>query len=471
MARAAATRDWALLDQLFKRDFATSSGIFIVMALGVLIVDRLLADSRYAHRVLPFWQMAGLIVFVLSNQLIGGLAAHLRSYRREPFMAPLVVSTVVTLPLIFWAAAHYSSAGLVAVLASVNLLLNLPIAIFALPLLTIAIPTFTRANYLELNLQRLVEEARALPPSVLEVIVSDNCSTDTTPDVVTKAVSQGLSIRYIRNKIDIGSDANIAQCFNEARGHYVQIMGDDDMYVRGMLSYLIGHLQQAEYGIVCLRPFGYETDPEQEYPGEDGPVERYDRVGDFLAAVGSYITFISACIINKRAQEDIDARQFCGSNLVQVHLVVNAALQVRHNAYMKRYMLACKRANSGGYDFSEVFVERLGRILDSYRPVGLTAKDIDQFETRMLKSYHPFNLVRQRLARQGDLRETHRRFAARFGLRPLFVLWVAPIIHWPRPLALAWGMMATIIGRISNGDLRRGAHFALNKLRRHRQAD
>ncbi|KAG0163930.1 hypothetical protein DFQ30_010758 [Apophysomyces sp. BC1015] len=457
MARAAATRDWALLDQLFKRDFATSSGIFIAVGRQSLCASRaaILADGR-PHRVRieqPIDRWPGGPSAQLSPRAVHG--ATCREHGRHTatdllgrgalLFRGVGCRTCVGEPV---AQSPHCHLRLVPVQPDLETRF---VTAKALPLLTIAIPTFTRANYLELNLQRLVEEARALPPSVLEVIVSDNCSTDTTPDVVTKAVSQGLSIRYIRNKIDIGSDANIAQCFNEARGHYVQIMGDDDMYVRGMLSYLIGHLQQAEYGIVCLRPFGYETDPEQEYPGEDGPVERYDRVGDFLAAVGSYITFISACIINKRAQEDIDARQFCGSNLVQVHLVVNAALQVRHNAYMKRYMLACKRANSGGYDFSEVFVERLGRILDSYRPVGLTAKDIDQFETRMLKSYHPFNLVRQRLARQGDLRETHRRFAARFGLRPLFVLWVAPIIHWPRPLALAWGMMATIIGRISNG--------------------
>ncbi|ODP31260.1 glycosyltransferase family 2 protein [Pandoraea sp. ISTKB] len=336
----------------------------------------------------------------------------------------------------------------------------------ASPLLTIAIPTFTRANYLELNLRSLIEESRSLAPGLLEVIVSDNHSTDATPEVVARAIEQGLPIRYIRNTVDIGSDANIAQCFNEAQGHYVQIMGDDDIYVAGTLSYLIDHLQKAEYGVVGLRPFGYEVDPVSEHPGGDSRVDVFDDMGAFLSELGSHITFISACIINRRVQQDIDARQFCGSNLVQVHLVVNAALKVGHNAYLKRYILACKRANSGGYDFSEVFVERLGRILDSYRPEGLSASAIEQFETRMLKSYHPFNLVRQRLARQGDLRETYRRFSARFGKRALFRFWVAPIICWPRPLALAWGMMATTVGRVSNGDLRRGVHFVLNKVRR-----
>ncbi|MFM0152674.1 hypothetical protein PQR05_19035 [Paraburkholderia sediminicola] len=130
MARAAATRDWPTLDRMFKRDFTMSSVIFVVMAFGVLAMDLLFADTKYAHRVLPFWQLAGLLVFVFSNQLIGGLAAHLRSFRREPFMSTLATTAILTLPLIVWAAAHYSSAGLVAVLAAVNLFLNLPIAFF-----------------------------------------------------------------------------------------------------------------------------------------------------------------------------------------------------------------------------------------------------------------------------------------------------------------------------------------------------
>jgi hypothetical protein len=130
MARAAAMHDWPALDHMFKRDFTMSSAIFVVMAFGVLAMDLLFADTKYAHRVLPFWQLAGLLVFVFSNQLIGALAAHLRSFRREPFMSPLAITTILTLPLIVWAAAHYSSAGLVTVLAAVNLCLNLPIAFF-----------------------------------------------------------------------------------------------------------------------------------------------------------------------------------------------------------------------------------------------------------------------------------------------------------------------------------------------------
>ncbi|MGG1946690.1 glycosyltransferase family 2 protein [Trinickia sp. NRRL B-1857] len=332
------------------------------------------------------------------------------------------------------------------------------------PELTIAIPTFNRAGYLRMNLLRLLQEWDTLPPGDVEVIVSDNHSLDETPDVVAQAVKAGLPVRYIRNRLDLGSDANIAQCFNEARGRYVQIMGDDDLYVRGALATVLAWLRQNDYGVLCLRPFGYERDPDRECPGGGGPVREFVGAGSFLRAAGALITFISSMIVNRTLLADVDARQFCGTHLVQVNLVVQAALAARRNAVSTQYALACKRNNSGGYGAPEIFVDRLGGILDSYRANGLTDQDIRGFEARMLLSYHPFYLLRERVANTLGARETYRRFSARFGRRLAFLLWVAPIIVLPRPAALVWGGFATVAGRVSNGDLRRGIAFAWHRL-------
>lgn len=317
-----------------------------------------------------------------------------------------------------------------------------------------------------MNLQRLLDEMPSVEVGKVEVLVSDNHSTDTTPQVVASIIEAGLPVRYIRNAVDVGSDANIAQCFNEARGDYVQIMGDDDLYVRGSLARVVALLESNNYGVLCLRPFGYEKNPDAEFPGGAGAVLEFSDVGKFLGKVGPLITFISANIINRRMQADVDARDFCGSNLVQVHLVVKAATMAAQNAFVTEYMLACKRNNSGGYDFSEVFVERLGAILDTFRPSGLSDQAIKQFETRMLMSYYPFYLFRQRIAKQGNLCHTYRRFNKRFGKRPLFRLWVAPTILLPRPLALAWGALTIVVGRLINGELRRGIRFVWNRLMR-----
>ncbi|SAL06929.1 hypothetical protein AWB78_08324 [Caballeronia calidae] len=243
-------------------------------------------------------------------------------------------------------------------------------------------------------------------------------------------------------------------------------MGDDDIYVRGTLTRVVELLELNDYGVLCLRPFGYDKDPNSEYPGRVGGIREYLDVGNFLSAIGPLITFISSLIIKRSLHPDLDARQFCGCNLVQVHLAMQVAIAAPKNAFLTEYVLACKRNNSGGYDAPEIFVERLGHILDSYRGNKFTDADIRKFETRMLLSHHPFYLLRQRMDDEDDRYDTHRRFKMRFAKRALFHIWVAPIMLLPRPIALVWGSFTTVMGRILNGDLRRGITFALHRLKR-----
>lgn len=334
-------------------------------------------------------------------------------------------------------------------------------------LLTIAIPTWRRASFLAITLEQLRAELSRCPDADrVEILVSDNCSPDETPDVVKRAMTVGLPVTYVRNQENIGSDANIAQCFNLASGRYVMILGDDDMPVDGVLERLLCLLSGGNFGVVCLRPYGFEQDFRREYPGGGGMEHMFSDPGRFLARIGPLMTLISACAVDKHLLPDVDARQFCGGNLVQVHLVIRAALAAKQNLFVDRYSVACKRNNSGGYDFSEVFVSSLGGVLDSYLGKGLTSTVIRAIEKRLLVGYFPFYLFRQRLAGTGSLPATYERFHKRFAGRWLFHLWAAPIIRLPRPLALIWGGLAVFIGRIANGDLQRGIAFAASRLSR-----
>lgn len=330
------------------------------------------------------------------------------------------------------------------------------------PLLSITIPTWNRAAFLALNLERLAQEGRSFW-GLTEVLVSDNASTDDTPQVVAKAIAGGMPIRYVRNTENIGSDANIAQCFNLAQGKFVLILGDDDLFVDGALQLLLERLAAGEYGVVCLRPYGFESDFRKEYPGGGDGERVFSDAGKFLEAIGPLMTLISSCVINKNLLSGVDARQFCGDNLVQVHLVLCAALAARENVFVEQYLIGCKRNNSGGYDFSQVFVSNLGAVLDSCKPLGLTPSAILAIEKRLIIAYYPFYLLRQRLAESGDLDATFARFEKRFHGRFLFKYWLAPIMRLPRPLAIVWGGAATFIGRALNGDLRRGIVFGWNR--------
>ena len=334
------------------------------------------------------------------------------------------------------------------------------------PILSIAIPTFNRSYFLKLNLGQLKNEIKSCPYGTIELLVSDNASEDDTQFTVEYFQNSGMSINYIKNDENIGSDANIAQCFNMAKGQYVLILGDDDLLVDGALVSIVKHLKNQQYGVVFLKSYGYDNDFRKESPEKlGGGYKVYNDSDKFLEKVAHYITLISGCILNKEVLENINATQFCGSNLVQVDLALSAALRVRKNLFISSYSVACKRNNSGGYDFTSVFVVNFFNILDSYKTKGLGVSAINNIENYMIISFFPHYLLKHRRNSNKSMRNEFNIFNERFGNKLLFKIYLMPILLWPRFMAIAWGWLAVLIARIYKGDFYRGVKFLTEKSR------
>src|SRR5919204_2898541 len=100
------------------------------------------------------------------------------------------------------------------------------------PILSICIPTYNRAHLLEVSLRYLAPQAAEFSSEV-ELIVSDNCSTDNTPGVVAQA-QRYAPIRYHRNGENIGAARNVLVLTDElALGEFCWILGDDDFVREG----------------------------------------------------------------------------------------------------------------------------------------------------------------------------------------------------------------------------------------------
>jgi glycosyltransferase involved in cell wall biosynthesis len=334
------------------------------------------------------------------------------------------------------------------------------------PLLTVAIPTWNRAAYLATNLAQLRSELAHAAPGAVEVMVSDNCSPDSTPTVVQGATDSGMPIRYVRNEKNVGWALNFVQCFELARGKFVLLLGDDDLFVDGALPLLLERLAGKEYGVVCLRPYGFDEDFRREHPGGSGRERSFRDPNEFLVAISRCFTLTSACVLNKSLLSGVDSKQFVSTNLAVFHLLLRAALAAKENLFVDRYLIASKRQNSFAYDYAKVFVGEFWQIIDAHVAFGLSREAVRTIERDRMLSYYPFYLLDLRLSGRGDLSLTFEQFASRFRGRRLFTYWLAPIIRLPRPLAIVWGGLTTLVGRIIAGDLRRGMKFAWSRLAR-----
>lgn len=111
-------------------------------------------------------------------------------------------------------------------------------------LLTIAIPTFNRAELLDKQLSWLAQAIKGCE-SDCEILISDNCSTDNTEFVIKKwqAIISNVSFKSNRNNKNIGLMSNITYCINNASSKYLWVIGDDDEIQEKALSYVVHNLK------------------------------------------------------------------------------------------------------------------------------------------------------------------------------------------------------------------------------------
>ncbi|MEH2300442.1 MAG: glycosyltransferase family 2 protein [Nostoc sp.] len=114
-------------------------------------------------------------------------------------------------------------------------------------LLTIAIPTYNRAELLDKQLAWLAQAIKAFEDEC-EILVSDNCSTDNTQEVIQKwqVTLSNITFKSNKNSKNLGVVKNIMYCLNSTTTKYVWTIGDDDPIQDKAIAYVITKLRQHE---------------------------------------------------------------------------------------------------------------------------------------------------------------------------------------------------------------------------------
>lgn len=105
-------------------------------------------------------------------------------------------------------------------------------------MISVCIPTCGRADLLAEALESVVGQGPQNPddPEDLEVVVSDNGSTDHTGDVVRACAERHPYVRYLRLPENLGFKANLRHVVEGARGRYCWFLGDDDALFPGAVA-------------------------------------------------------------------------------------------------------------------------------------------------------------------------------------------------------------------------------------------
>ena len=92
------------------------------------------------------------------------------------------------------------------------------------PLVSIGIPTYNRASTLVKSIESVLQQTY----KNIEVIISDNASTDKTQSICERFCDLDQRVIYIRQQTNLGAVNNFNIVLEAAKGEYFMWLGDDD---------------------------------------------------------------------------------------------------------------------------------------------------------------------------------------------------------------------------------------------------
>ena len=104
------------------------------------------------------------------------------------------------------------------------------------PLVSYCIPAYNHAQYVEACIKSILTQSY---PNI-EVVVIDDCSTDSTYEIVRS--QDDSRVRAYRNPVNMGPGETANRCIRMAKGEFIAVSGSDDVHLRDKTSIQVAHL-------------------------------------------------------------------------------------------------------------------------------------------------------------------------------------------------------------------------------------
>jgi len=98
-------------------------------------------------------------------------------------------------------------------------------AIKSFPKVTVCLPTYNSGEFLTPAIDSILEQTF----TDFELIISDDFSTDNTPEVIRSYLDKDSRIKYLQNPQNLGLFPNWNRCLESASGEYITVFAQDDV--------------------------------------------------------------------------------------------------------------------------------------------------------------------------------------------------------------------------------------------------
>ncbi len=322
-----------------------------------------------------------------------------------------------------------------------------------LPKLSICIPTYNRVADLEVLLDSIFAQFEPFKNKV-ELFVSDNCSTDGTPELLKKYQNKGFPFRYMINQENKGPDFNFCQCFREAKGEYFWLIGSDDFLRPEALKVIFSFLESGHYDLIHLAAQGYKNNAHLEII-DSIKVNRFSSNVKFARKIGVFFTFISGNIINRdtvlKYTTFAEMEVYIGTLFVQLAWTYVALARGDDFLFISTPLIIAKESVVG-YSFFELFSKNL--IFITSQELGRATLLSNGIMDHIICRFFPKYVIDYRLGKMHSQDDFLRGGSAKtllsesFSKRPAFWFFLYPLLILPIPLARAWRFFVRVICKV-----------------------
>ncbi len=129
------------------------------------------------------------------------------------------------------------------------------------PILSIIIPTYNRAKLLVGCLESILMQLNNHDLNKkVEIILSDNASSDNTKDTIKNFSKKFPFIHYFRNRINVGGDINLFLGSSHAKGRYIWFFSDDDAHMEYSIKTVLGIISRYAPDVALVNMDLYSKD-------------------------------------------------------------------------------------------------------------------------------------------------------------------------------------------------------------------
>lgn len=220
-------------------------------------------------------------------------------------------------------------------------------------LLSICIPTYNRAQFLAQAIESIIADAT----DEIEIIISDNASTDNTADLVLAYKQEFSRITYFCWKENMGADLNFLKSVELATGNYCWILGSDDAIAPGSIRFILDEIKRG-YDIYLfnrlecnlkLEPVGtrYWLGPHHE--DQEFNLAKKEDLCAYLSSatsLGAIFSYISSSVFRRNKWNNTICKdEFIGSAYSHVYMLLSFIQQECKLKYIRTPLVMCRMGN------------------------------------------------------------------------------------------------------------------------------